>query len=58
MHGLFDYGWFMALDRTYIDNWATALLYLAPSPGADQELAWAEELELVVWRSIDEVPRV
>lgn len=58
MHGLFPYEWFMDLDRTYIENWATALLYLAPSPGADRELEWARELELTVWMSVDEVPNV
>lgn len=35
-----------------------ALLYLAPSPGADQELALALELGLTVYRNIDEVPDI
>jgi hypothetical protein len=35
-----------------------ALLYLAPSPGADRELALARELSLPVYLSVDEVPVV
>jgi hypothetical protein len=33
-----------------------ALLYLAPSPGADRELALAESLGMPVYRTIDDVP--
>lgn len=35
-----------------------ALLYLAPSPGADRELALARELSLPVYLSVDEIPAV
>ena len=50
-----EYETWMALD----DRWLTmcdALLYLAPSPGADRELARAQELGLTVFMSIAEVP--
>jgi hypothetical protein len=33
-----------------------ALLYLAPSPGADRELALARELSLPVYLSVDDIP--
>lgn len=55
---LVGYGDWIAMDATYIDHWATALLYLAPSPGADRELAMACERDLRIFRSIDEVPAV
>ena len=35
-----------------------ALLYLAPSPGADRELAEAERLGLPVYRAVEEIPAV
>lgn len=35
-----------------------ALYYLAPSPGADRELARAEELGLLVFRALEDVPCV
>jgi hypothetical protein len=47
---------FMRLDFTYLEKWATGILYLGQSPGADRELAEAERLGLKVYRSIEEVP--
>lgn len=45
------YQWDLALlDR------CDALLYLGPSPGADRELARAQELELTVFYSVKEIP--
>ena len=49
---------FMRQDFGLIRHWATALLYLEPSPGADRELALARDLGRVVFRSVDEVPFV
>lgn len=51
-----SYEQYMALDLSLIEHWATAILYLSPSPGADRELAHAIEYELDVYRSLDEVP--
>lgn len=48
----------MRLDFSIIQQWATAVLYLAPSPGADRELAEAKRLGLKVYRSVEEVPHV
>jgi hypothetical protein len=48
----------MRLDMGIIERWATALLYLAPSPGADRELALAQSLGLRIYRSISEVEDV
>lgn len=57
-HAALGYEDYMRLDFGLIRYWATALLYLASSPGADRELALAEELGLVIFRSVDEVPNV
>jgi hypothetical protein len=47
---------YMRTDFGIIDRWATALLFLAPSPGADRELERATKLGLRIFHSIDEVP--
>lgn len=47
---------YMRVDFGIIDAWASALLYLAPSPGADRELERAKALGLPVFRSVDEIP--
>ncbi len=46
----------MRLDFGLLRTWATALLYLAPSPGADRELAEAKRLGLTIYTSVAEVP--
>jgi hypothetical protein len=52
-----DYGaWYYELDNTFLDYWAEALFYVAPSPGADAELERAKKLGLKVFRGIGEVP--
>jgi hypothetical protein len=58
MHGIFTHAEFMALDFTYLDHWATALLFLGPSPGADMELERAKELGLTIFGSVAEIPTV
>lgn len=45
----------MALDFAWLSR-ADAILYLAPSPGADRELAFAREERKIVFQSLDEVP--
>jgi hypothetical protein len=47
----------MDLDLSIIEKWATSLLYLAPSPGADRELAHAKELGLKIYTHVEHVPR-
>lgn len=47
---------YMRTDFGIIDRWASALLYLAPSPGANREKERAEKLGLRIFTSIDEVP--
>ena len=47
----------MALDFAWLER-ADAILHLAPSPGADRELAFAEERGLRVFRSVEDVPEV
>lgn len=58
MHELQNYEYFMDLDLSIIEKWATALYFVGSSPGADRELELAEKLGLTIWRSIDEVPFV
>jgi len=54
-----DYGeWWYEYDMTFLEMWAEALLYLAPSKGADKELEKAKELGLRIFYSIDEVPDI
>ena len=50
--------WWYRFDNTFIDQWAEALFYIAPSRGADAELARAEKRGLRIFRCLDEVPRV
>jgi hypothetical protein len=50
------YEQYMAVDLTLIRLWADSLLYLAPSPGADRELAEAQWYDHRIFRSIEEVP--
>jgi hypothetical protein len=47
---------YMRLDLSLIEHWATALLFLAPSPGANRELQYARELGRTVFYTLDEVP--
>lgn len=52
-----DYGgWWYEEDNTFLDHWATAILHLASSPGADAELERAKKLGLKVYYAIHEVP--
>lgn len=50
-----DYEMYLAWDFGIIRH-CDGLLYLAPSPGADRELALARELSLPVFLSVDEIP--
>ena len=43
------------IDNTYIDHWATAFFYIAPSYGADMELTRAESLGLKIYRNLNEI---
>ena len=46
---------YLAWDREWL-LCCEAILYLAPSPGADREMAWAEEHGLRVFSSLSEIP--
>lgn len=50
------YEWWYDYDNTFLYDWAEALLYVAPSKGADAELQLAKELGLKIFHSVDEVP--
>lgn len=57
-HRKLPYEYFMELDFSLIEKWATALFFVGSSPGADRELKRAQELGLKIYRSLDEVPNV
>lgn len=54
----FDYEDWMRLDFSIIERWATAVFVVAGSPGADREVAFAKQLGLTIWTSLDAVPFV
>jgi hypothetical protein len=52
-----DYtSWWYDFDITFLDLWAEALFYIAPSAGADMEKARAEGRGLQIFTSLDQVP--
>ena len=53
-----EYERWMRYSFTMIDRWATALLVVTSSPGADRELRRATLSELVIFHGVDEVPDV
>lgn len=52
------YDGYLRLDMSIIKLWADSLFFIAPSRGANMELAKAEELGLIVFRSLADVPYV
>ncbi len=46
----------MALDESILRWWATGVLRIGSSPGADREVALARHLEIPVWFDIKDVP--
>jgi hypothetical protein len=51
-----DYETWMALDASIITRWATALLYLSPSRGADRELRMAQRAGIFIFNDLAEIP--
>jgi hypothetical protein len=54
-NGRHDWPWY-DMDNTFIDHWAEALFYIAPSIGADAEKARAEERGLKIYTKLGDVP--
>jgi hypothetical protein len=50
-----EYEEWLGQDREWLAV-CDALLYLAPSPGADRERDWAEALGLVIYARLEDVP--
>lgn len=50
-----DYETYMRMDEAWLAC-ADALLYLAPSPGADRELSFAQISGMPIYRSVEEIP--
>lgn len=48
--------WYYDYDNTFLDLWANAFLYLAPSIGADMELKRAKDRELLIFNKVGEIP--
>lgn len=55
-HGTLDYEYFMLLDLSIIDHWATALLLVRPSPGANRERDRAIQKGIPVYERVADVP--
>ena len=54
-----DYGyWWYDEDMTFLKHWATALFFIAPSNGANAELAYAKKLGLKIYYKLDDVPTI
>jgi hypothetical protein len=49
------YAWYLAYGRFWLQH-REGLLWLAPSPGANQERLIARALGLPVWLALDQVP--
>ena len=55
MDGGMEYKDYFTVNLSWLEV-SDALLYLAPSPGADVELKLAQELGLKIYYSLEEVP--
>ena len=53
--GGIDYHWYLEYDRSWLLE-CDALLFLAPSPGANKEYAWAQDAGLMIFLHEDEIP--
>jgi hypothetical protein len=49
--------WYYEYDNTFLDLWATALLLVAHSPGADNELQRAKDRGIKIFYSIEDILR-
>jgi len=56
--GQYDWDIWYEIDNSFIDHWATALFYIGPSMGADMELKRAQDLLLMIYTDISQVPAV
>ena len=52
--GEYYYEW----DNTFLDYWATAFFYMAPSKGADMELERAKKKGLLIFYKMKDIPVV
>lgn len=56
LHAEMDYEYFMKLDFSIIESWATALFIVDASPGTSREIAFAAKLGLPVYWDLADVP--
>ena len=49
--------WWYEYDNTFLNNWADALFFIAPSHGATNELELAKKLGLKIFYRLSEVPK-
>ena len=52
-----DIPWY-EVDNSFLEHWAEALYYLAPSKGANAELVIAKKLGLKIFYSLEGIPNV
>lgn len=50
-----EYEDYLLIDLEWLGQ-CDALLYLAPSPGADRELTFAQAQGLMIYRAVEEIP--
>lgn len=55
LNGRHDWPWY-EMDSTFIDHWAEALFFIAPSKGATAEMERAKARGLIVFTKLSEVP--
>jgi hypothetical protein len=56
-NGRHDWPWY-EMDNTFIDHWAEALFYIAPSKGATAEMERAKACGLPIFTLLSQVPIV
>lgn len=56
LHSKMDYEYFMQLDFSIIECWATALFVVGRSPGTDREIEFATSLGIPIYWDLADVP--
>jgi len=56
--GTSEYEYRLRVDLSLVLNWANALFFIGPSPGADRERALAESLGYTIYERVDDVPKL
>ena len=52
------YDWYCDYGNTFLDEWATGLYFIKPSPGTDKEVKRAIKRRIPIFYSLDEIPLI